>query len=379
MNTGAENNSKNRAGESNNAITLGAENPEKSGHAMGYIWKSGSIYYGYSKYYSYIYNHGSVTYHGWVMFDLEDLTKWNGFKVQEVYLIVHDHYSQYFERMNITLLKTTMFEGASETVLEKVYDETGPNGLKMGQYILSEQTTSDRTLEFKLNNKAVNEINNQLNSTSEHYSFGLGMFIDKLQDGFSFGKAQWTDIRLKVTFSNTVEFKNSSEADNSVAIGDGLSGHVSKYIDSAAQDKPYGYMYVRKTESSETRGYCYWNMDNVRGIFPKEDLPYIKLNRASLRFNHYSGDGRDLYIYYLSKNVILANSSNIYSYCGDGTRYYGPDSTTGVDNEYQWDLGKIAVNDLQVAFTSKSYFNLGIITNSTSEYFYAFFWPKISY
>ena len=70
-----------------------------------------------------------------------------------------------------------MFEGASNSVMETVYKETGPQGQNMGQFILTTEKTADQTLEIELNNKAVDEINNLLSTKSEFYSLGFGMFI----------------------------------------------------------------------------------------------------------------------------------------------------------------------------------------------------------
>ncbi len=357
-------------------IILGSENPERPGHAMGYVRKNEEGYFGYSKYFVYLYNSEKNNYQGWVEFNLADLSNWADVNIESAKLKIHDHYSHFYEVIEFTILETTMYQDAAQDILQKIYHESGPSGITAGQYQMTDTDTKDRPIEINLNSAVIDKLNEKLSSTPKYYTFGFGMYIKSLQPDQSYARAHWTDIRLVLNFKYSTDEGRSEQVTGCIAVGDDLSGHVSKYNDTQAQIKPFGYIYQKKIDNSETRGYCQWKMDYIRNIFQGKKLTLANIKKIKLRFNFYSGECDDINLYHLQNDVTIVNGSRIFTDCTDGSHYFGPGSVSGEIREFEWDLGKYGIMYFQDAFKNKDFFGLGVVTNSTSGYSYIYS-PKL--
>jgi hypothetical protein len=350
-------------------LRLGADNPERKGQAMGYARQSGSSYYIYSYYYTYIYRSGSTDYHGWTTFDLADLKKWSGATVTDAKLLIHNYYRYYIDEVGFTALSTTPYYGAPTAVRQAVFQESGPTGTQIGEF--DSATTSDSSrhaFEVDLNSDGVAAINAVLSGSPTYYTFGVGLYVKSLHAGYSYGYARWTDIRLVLTFAVSDELQSTQSGDG-IAFGDDWSGHLYRYSSNTPSDRPYGYMYYRKSTSYEYRAYSQWDVSTIASVLP--DNPEIK--NVALRFNHRYSSKPGVYVRPMTNDVQTASSINVWTDIGDGTPYVGPKSLSSSYNEYEWDLGSDGVNDLQYALDNNiGHFALGFSTTSTSGYTYDF-------
>jgi PKD repeat protein len=357
------------------SILLGSDNPEHDGEPLGSIYKSkSSSYIGcYSSYYSYVYESSSSDRYGWAVFDLKDLTQWSGVNVTNAKL-VYRHYSTYnIEVIGITALKTTPYYSPSTPEKNAVFAESGPSGTQIGTHtFLKYSDYVKKTLEIPLNSQAVTELNNKLNGSKVHYTFGVGMYIDSLWPKRTSGYAYFYDVRLEVSFEYDSELESTAK-DWRVAFGDDLSGYGYKYSSTKYgyvnyYNYPYGYLRAYKYASSsgysyDYRGYAQWEVPRIRNLLLPGNTSSINITKVSLRFNHNSGNLKNIGIYHMQYDVTTATAKQIQIDCGDGIKYYGPHSSnTYSRDEFEWDLGPDAVSDFQDALEdyNRSFFGIGI-------------------
>jgi len=111
-------------------------------------------------------------------------------------MIIHNYYRNYINVVNFTALKTTPYYGAPTSTIKSVYTESGPSGTQIGQYTGTSTTDSThQTIEVPLDSAAAGAINNILGGSPKNYSFGVGMHVNKLHPGYTYGNLRWTDIR----------------------------------------------------------------------------------------------------------------------------------------------------------------------------------------
>jgi hypothetical protein len=348
-------------------LVLGGDNPEKAGHSTGYTRVSGTTYYCYGYYYSYLYKSGTVDYHGWSTFDLADVKAWNGVKVKSAKLVIHNQYRYYITGVNFTTIKTTPYHNAPSATAKSVFTESGPSGTQIGSTSFSSSIdTTYNTIEVPLNSAAVTAINTKLGSSSTYYTFGVGMYPTALASGYTYGYLRWTDVRLKLTFEYSEELQPTNGG-KGVAYGDNWNGHVYKYTSSS--DRPYGYMYYRKSTSYEYRAYTQWDISDIKNTFEKVNVSDVLIKKVSVRFNHNSGTSSSIGVYQMKSNVTKDTPTNVFTDCGDGTKYYSGSISSSTHNEYEWNLGKDAVKDFQKAFNKNDpdFFSLGFTSSSSSS------------
>jgi PKD repeat protein len=371
------------------SILLGSDNPEHGGEAMGHTYKytSSSYYYCYSYYYSYIYRSSYSNRRGWAVFDLKDLTQWSGVNVKNVSLVYHNSYTSYTKEMGFTALKTTPYHNPSTSVRKAVYTESGPSGTQIGSQVYFKYSDSvKKRVEVPLNSQAATELNNRLNGSSTYYTFGVGMYVKTLWSQRSSGYAYWYDVRLMVTFEYDSEFESTQE-DWGVAFGDDLSGYAYEYTSKTSKNYynyPSGYQRIYKYSSSsgyhyDYRGYAQWDIPPIRDLLFSGNTSDINITKVSLRFNNHMGNLRDLCIFQMQYDVKTATKKQIFTDCGDGTKYFGPYGSYGYNRrEYEWDLGPDAVSDLQDVLTdnNSTFFGLGFayLIKGSSVYDYG---PKL--
>ncbi len=356
------------------SLKIGADNPEYDGQALGYTRESASNYYCYSYYYSYLYKSGSSDYHGYAVFDLEDIVKWDGAVVTNAKLVIHNYYRYYIDTVKFTALYTTPYHNAPSPTSMAVYDESGPTGTQIGEFSAADAVdTSYHTIEIPLNDAGIDAINNALIGTpADYYIFGVGMYVDSIVDGYSYGYLRWTDIRLEVTVEYNEELTPTTPGEG-IAFGDDWSGHVYRYT--TPSNRPYGYLYCKKSSSYEYRGYAQWGILDIAQAFGQNNFDNIEITKVSLRLNHYTGTSTDIYIYKMDNNVLTATDEEIFNDCGDGTLYTGPLSIlSGERSEIEWDLGPDAVSDFQDAFDDNDpdFFGIGLVTTSLNNDIYEF-------
>jgi hypothetical protein len=360
-------------------IKIGADNPEYGGHAMGYSRESGVSNYCYSYYYCYSYKSSSTDYRGWAMFDLEDLTKWDGVEVTSAKLVFQNNYRYNVESVKFTTLDSIPYHNAPYSTALAVYNESGPDGTQIGQYTATDSVDANyHTIEVPLDTSAVIEINDVLSdSSADDYTFGVGMYIDSLFSGAGYGYFRYMDVRLELTFKYDEVLQPTSPGEG-IAFGDDLTGHVYKYT--SAFNRPHGYMYIRKFSTYEYRGYAQWGISDLSKAFNQVDTSNIKITKVSLRFNHYNSEFHNISINQMEKNVETASAEEIFTDCGDGNQYYGNGSTAAYRMEYEWDLGPDAVNDFQDALEEgdPDFFGIGFVATSDSSGGYTYdFSPKL--
>lgn len=354
---------------SKKTIHLGSDNPEYPGHAMGNTHKAGSYYYMNSLYYAYAYVYGTSEYRSWAVFDLEDLSKWEGVKVTNVKLKVLNYYMYYFDRINLTILNTTPYHDALWNTKLSVFNESGPTGIQIGQHNLTSVTNTTRApFEVDLNQLAVGRMNSIITNSTQFYTFAIGMHIAGLQSPYYYGIMYWTDLRLVVTFEYTKEIIKT-KPNQGIAFGDDLVGYV--YKSTTYSDYPLGYTYVVNMSTQEYRSYMHWETDKIKSVIMVKNHTKIHITRVSLRFNHHESRLKDLYVYRIVNNVTVATAERIFNDTGDGTKYFGPISLPNDQRtECDWDLGFSAVFDLQFAMDNDTidYFAIGMITTSVQTY-----------
>ncbi|MHC4464365.1 MAG: hypothetical protein ACYS30_23495, partial [Planctomycetota bacterium] len=358
-------------------MQLGSDNPEYDGDAIGYTYKyrtsTPSIY---SEPYAYPYKTSSYERHGWAVFDLQDLTLWKGVSVKKAKLIIHNYQMTYAKEFKFTVLKTTPYYGAGTTVRTNVHTESGPSGTQIGSFT-NPSTSTDSTkkrLEVDLNSNAISAINTKLGSSPKYYTFGIGIYVDQLHSGRTYGYARWYDIRLEVSFESDSEPQETPK-DSGMAFGDDWSGRMYRYRTSTPSYQPYGEMYTRKTTSSEYRGFANWDVWRIRDVFPQENFSKIEIQKVSVRFNHHRSSLSNVYVYPMKYDSSSTSVTplNLFTDCGDGTAYTGPKSYSSTwRKEYEWDLGADAVKDFTAAWedNNPTFFGLGFTTTSTSGYAY---------
>ncbi len=357
------------------SITLGSQNPEKPGHAMGYSKKVGNRYDCYSEYYIYQYKSKSCEYRGWVTFDLSDVTQWGAVNVKEAQLIIHNNYIYYVKDFNFTAINTTPYNGASDIVSKAVFDESGSTPNIIAQY--TNPIVSDnfkKTIVLNVNNGGIATINDRIKGSSTYQIFAVGIYVSSLQENYTYGNSRWCDIRLRVRFEYTNELQPTTGG-KGVAVGDDWSGHIYNYS-SSYTDRHYGYMYVHKNITFDHRGYCHWEMGRISKLFPIHKLSWIKITQVSLRFNYVLGNGSDIYITHMKYNVtnVSLSDNNLFKDCGDGKIYYGPGITNGKYKEYEWKLD--CIDEFQSALENNTFFDLGFYSKSTENYTYLY-GPKL--
>jgi hypothetical protein len=331
-------------------LSLGADNPEYSGEAQGYSQKSSSLYSSSSIYnvQPQFINQGGITIEkrGWTVFDLKDLNEWKGVSVQEAKLKIHNYNMLYVKQINFTLLSTTPSHNPSTTpvnIPQKIFTESGPTGTYIGNYSSAVFTDSvQRNLVVPLNEAAVNAINSKLNKipTPKYYTFAIGMFIaDKYT---SICQVDWRDIRLEVSFTS------EGEIEKGVAFGDDWSGYVKWFND--PHDEAGGYLKTNLDKSSWKNGsYAMWDMDNITRAWSSQNLTReIKVNKLTLRFNHYSGWAKDIEIRHMENPIEQQKgdafeSAMIWKDINDGDIYYKSSQTKAETMvEYEWPLNQKA-------------------------------------
>ncbi len=345
-------------------LQMGADNPQYGGEALGYTTKVGTAYSSLTSYYSFISFSSTTDYRGWAVFDIQDLTKWDGMVAKRAKLLIHNWKMDYINEINFTLLSTTPYNTIGSTVAQNVFTQSGPTGTLIGQYVTSKLIDhTPKTLEIDLNSAALTSINNKVKSSPTYYTFAVGMYVSKLHSGYTYGSAYWTDIRLSVKF----EFDNETmptTAGNGLAFGDDWSGFVEQFT--AYTNYEYGYWEINK--SLRHRGYAHWDIGKIRGAFAQDNISFIKINKIALRFNHFTGLLTNLSVYHMKNNVTQSvTADKIYTDCGDGDIYYsrkgmgGPSSGT----EVEWELNNKAVTAFRDAFEDKNpdFFGVGIIAD----------------
>jgi parallel beta-helix repeat protein len=348
-------------------ITLGVDNPELSGKALGYTRRYSSSYYvSYASYYAYIYGPGSSDYRGWAAFDLGDLNKWDGAKVKSARLLIMNNYMYYFKTMKFNVLKTSPSDLLPSEVAQILFTESGSTGTNIGKYTLSSlQDLNHNTLKINLNSVAVSEINSRLTGTPEFYTFGIGMYIANMQSGYSAGYASWFDLKLELTFDFSVDLLKTTPG-KGVAVSSNQIGYLYKTT-STTTDNP-GQLYTYIETYNKYRSYMQWDVNKIKNLILGKNSTNVYVTKLYLRFNHFDSALKDMRIHHMAKNASTTSPAKLYTDCGDGTRYYGPISfSTNYDRECEWDLGVSAIKDLQKALDSNSinYFGLGMITKST--------------
>lgn len=362
-------------------IQLGSDNPEKPGQALGYIYPLGASYICKSHYYTvpYYYKTNSLTeYHGWVVFDLQDLKQWSGVRVKSVKLIVHNYLMYYFEKMNFTLLNTTPYDNPPNNISELIYNESGQNGTQIGQYILkSKLNINPHTIEIDLNASVANIINTRINNLSGSYTFGVGIYIRSLQGPYNFGFARWSDPRLAVTFECNNELLKTKEGEG-IAFGDDWSGYL--YNSTSAQNYPRGFTNTQKYGAAESRSYLQWGLDKIRNTILGNNQTKIYITKLSLRLNHLYYDIDNINFYEIINNVTTTNPDILFNDCGSGKKYLGPVSVSPAHmNEFEFDLGIKAVMDFQKILYNKTkdFFALGVSTSSPYSYLMINYGPRL--
>lgn len=348
-------------------IRLGPDNPEHDGHAQGYTRRSGSSYYMYTYYWSYAYWRSTYEYRGWAVFDLEDLTEWSGANVKDAKLVIHNYYRYYADVIGFTALDTTPWTGASTAQRKNIYDESGPSGTQIGSYDpVGNYDTSRHTFVVDLNSNGVNKIKSILSGSSPR-TFGVGIYVDDVVPGYSYGYVRWTDVRLEVTFA-AVDLEKTQSGDG-VAFGDDWAGRVYRSSSGYTYNYPYGYTYLRTYTSYSYRGYSQWDVSSIVDALPNN----VEIKKVGVRLNHRYSSLSNIYVYDMTYDVKTASPANIFNDAGTGTQYAGPLSTLSGYREYEWDLGTDAVNNLQNAIDSgTANFGLGFMTTSTSGYAYQY-------
>ncbi len=348
-------------------IQLGSDNPQYAGQGMGRSYKSGTYYQSYASYYAYPYQ-SSYEYRGWAVFDLADLTEWSGVNVKDAKLLIHNYYRYYAKDIGFTALTTTPYEYPGSAKSKAIFDESGPSGTQIGQYVgTALRDTTRHTITVNLNAAAVTRLNSILSGSPTYYTFGVGMDVQTIHPGYSYGYARWMDIRLVVTFDHSGEL-TQTQSGQGIALGDDWTGRVYKSSSGSTYNYPDGYMYVRKYTTYEYRNYAQWEVNKIAEVLPGGA---VTIKKVSLRFNHQYSTQSGLYVYPMKYDVKTASASNLFTDCADGAQYYGPGSVTSVDSEYTWDLGAGGVTDLQDALVKhKRSFAVCMITTSTSGYSY---------
>jgi parallel beta-helix repeat protein len=348
-------------------ITLGVDNPELPGKALGYTRRYSSSYYvSYASYYAYLYGPGSSDYRGWAAFDLEDLNKWDGAKVKSARLLIMNNYMYYFKTVKFNVLKTSPSDLLPSEVAQILFTESGSTGTNIGKYTLSSlQDLNHKTLKINLNSVAVSEINSILSSSPEFYTFGIGMYIANLQSGYSAGYASWFDLKLEITFDYSTDLLKTTPG-KGVAVSSDQIGYLYQTA-STTTDNP-GQLYTSIETYNKYRSYMQWDVNKIKNLILGKNSSNVYVTKLYLRFNHFDSALSDLRIHHMARNASVSTPARLYTDCGDGTRYFGPISfSTNYDRECEWDLGVSAIKDLQKALDSSyiNYFGLGMITKST--------------
>ncbi len=349
-------------------IQLGSDNPERSGHATGYSYRSSSgYYYNYASYYAYPYKSSSYERRGWTTFDLADLTEWPDATAVSAKLVIHNYYRYYARELVFTALTTTPYDYPGSTISKAVFDESGPTGTEIGSYVgTAPRDTARYTIEVDLNSNAVTAINSVLSGSPTYYTFGIGIYVKSIHPGYSYGYARWMDIRLEVTFDYSSELLET-QSGQGIAFGDDWSGHIYKYRTNPAYYRPYGYMYVRSYTYYWYRSYAQWDLTKITEALPSD----AEIKAVALRFNHQYSSQSNNYVYQMEYDVKTVTPDQIFTDAGDGTQYAGPHSVSSTDSEYTWDLGAGAVSDLQDALDNNiGFFGIGLISTATSGYSY---------
>jgi hypothetical protein len=146
-----------------------------------------------------------------------------------------------------------------------VYTESGPTGNVIGGVKFTTSSDSTKhTIEAPLDAAAATALNSVLSSTSTTKFFGVGMYVNKIFTGYSYGNLRWTDIRLAVEVEYDQELQPTKKGQG-IAFGDDWSGHLYKYT--TTSDRPYGYMYTRASSSSNYRSYAQWDISKIAAVF----------------------------------------------------------------------------------------------------------------
>ncbi len=346
-------------------ITIGTDNPELAGKAIGYIRKQGSYYDSYASYYLYINGPSNNEYHSWAAFDLYDLTKWTGLKIKSARLLVFNNYMYHFKTIKFNLLKTSPSDLLPTEAAKILYDDSGSSGTTIGRYILSStQDLINKILYIDLNSAAISAMNTKLSDSPEFYTYGIGMYVASMQTGYSTGYARWDDIKMEITFEYTEDLLKTTPGAG-VAFGSEITGYVLQ-SSSGTSDNP-GYAYTNLDTYNTYRSYTQWDVNKIKNVILGKNHTKVYVTKLYLRFNHFESALKDIRIHHMIKNVSTSTPANIFTDCGNGTRYYGPVSfDTTYNRESEWDLGNTAVKDLQRALDSSSlnFFGLGVISKS---------------
>jgi hypothetical protein len=354
-------------------IVFGADNPVRSGDAMGYMYHSGSTYYNsYANYYSYFRIASSYEYRGFSVYDLAQLNQWSGVKVTEGYLLARNYRRYNIYDVDFFAMKSTPYDGASSSNDKKFFDEAGGTGTtKIATF--SSSTPSDSTYKdvtVPLSSAGITEINNLIGSSPSSWSFPIGGKVTKTPSTTSSRYMYWRDVRLVLKFTFSSEPSQPTSSTPGIAFGDELSGSIYKPYNNY-YDYPDGRLYARYSSNYPYRGYAQWDVSDI-----KEGLPEnVIIKKVKLVVNNAYGSGR-INIHHMKTDVTSTGASAIFTDCGDGTKYASSVSISGYDIEKEVDLGTTAVADFINAFEddNPAFFGLGFVATSSYSYMYA---PKL--
>jgi parallel beta-helix repeat protein len=347
-------------------ILLGTDNPEYPGEALGKTRKLGNMCFSTTQQYAYMLHYTTSYFtqddqHSWAVFDLLDLLQWEGVEVKSAKLTMHNSMTRDFKIANFTVLETVPYNNAPMNTAWKIFNESGPEGLQVGNYFTNTPSNySIKPFEVNLNSKAVNAMNEKLTNSSSGKELGIGMFIYNPYGGVKYSFARWFDIRLEVTFDYTKDLINTLP-NSGIAIAGDLTATTRKSGYGSPTTYPAGSSIIELNNYYDTRTYINWDSGKLKSLILPANGSNIHITKVSLRVNHEYSPMHEVYVNQMKNDVTSSSATTIFDDCGDGPLYYGPATLIEFENsECDWNLGYRAVKDLEEAIYNSSINNFAV-------------------
>jgi hypothetical protein len=342
-------------------MILGSDNPNQPGAGSGYIYKSSSSYRVYDGYYMYSYMSSYSEYRGFSVFDLSDLTDYEGVTITSGAILIRNYQRYYVLGAEFYSLNTIPQDGNSGTPAQKAFEEAGGLGTtKIAEFNTKTSTdNSYKDMYFTITSGGITHLNDKLSKSDLTYAFG-SVITNKAST-----TPRWYmyDVRLVLNFTATSEPVVSNE----VAVANDLAGYVT-----SSTKYDFGRIY---SSSSSYRGFAVWDTSAIKSLVPlkNSDDTDVILKKIALRVNSPYGYLRTLGIYNMKNNPRTSSALSIYSDAADGSRYaYFPTGSTSTMNEFEWDLGPQALADFNESFADDNpdFFGLGFSRSTSYIYLY---------
>ncbi|MGY5880973.1 MAG: PKD domain-containing protein, partial [Candidatus Thorarchaeota archaeon] len=363
-------------------LIFGTDNNDYPGQGLGhvYYYKSGATESYNSRYNNNFYNYRyestssdyTYGYRPWMVFDLSDLTQFEGTSITSGSILYRQDYRSGSCNLDFWTLNSVPYGSFSGPQAQQWLDEAGGAGTtNLGNVIFSGSYDPDnQNVSTPISTDGLAWLNNKVDS--EDYDIPIGSCIT-LTD-FYYSYISGGDVRLALTLTYNEILHDTGE----IAIGDDISG----YLYSSG-----GYAYLQdvgriSVSSDYYRAYAAWDIEDIKSALP---LTYrnddeITVTGVSLRLNHhaYSCYIDTLGLYSMEYDPRVATAAVIYADAIDGTQYVYLTDTAyySVPHEFEWDLGEDALSDLQNALDGAAdFFAVGF--SRTQSYGYYFGAPRL--